>query len=223
LLIRCVDQNGPSICRSTILKDGDCLYRIDARAAEDVYEDLAEDFLVTLSSFHPLHPEGRPTAEPLVDAAYEAPVPFVYQRLKSWDAEEIHADEDRRVLRIVSKDEGEAIGRITLEIRKRGAGLNRERLAREYSDTMKESGVHLSGAAIAPTEPPKGFQSAAVYQPSAQFEGHQLDAPVLLFEHEEALVLVSLLGPSREESPEWWAINKRAFEIVRDSLRLGSG
>lgn len=221
LLVRHVDKKGTSIWRSMIHKDGSRLFRVEARADEDLYANHAEDLFVSLSSFRLLHPENKPTAESLHDASFSLPVPLTFQRLESWTVEPAIVDPDRCVLHLTSQHEGVEVGRITVEIRRPVENRSLNQLAIAFSEQLKSSGFRLGGAPILPITPPKRFQAAAVYQPTAQFEGDKLDSPVLLYQHEEAQILLALLGPSRETSPEWWAINKRAFEIVRDSLRIG--
>jgi hypothetical protein len=72
-----------------------------------------------------------------------------------------------------------------------------------------------------PIRPSTGFQTAYYYKPPARFGNNEFDTPVFFMQNELALALVSLLGPSASFAPEYWAINKRAFEIVRDSLVVG--
>lgn len=209
-----------SIYRSMIIKDGHRMFRIEGRTAERVYEDLAEDIFISLSSFRILQPERSSTAEPLIDAKFNSPAKLWFQHLESWKVVPVTIDNRECLLTIVSNHEGMEVGRIMLNVRKRTPELNLFNLVKDYSKQLKKSGVYLTGARIIPIQAPTAFQAAAIYQPSARYGSHQFDAPLLLFKNKEVFVLLSLLGPSRDESPEWWAINKRAFEIVRDTLQV---
>lgn len=221
LLVRCAHDHGAAICRGTIVKDGPRMFRIEARAAESAYAEWAEALLLCLASFELLNPLGDPTAEPVIEETSDGPAPFSFRRLNSWQILESVHGEPGQLLQLASHHEGAALGRITIEVCKKAPERQLERLARKYAERLKAEGIRLSGAAVIPTEPPGDFRAAAVFAPLATCTGHSFDSPVLLFEHDEALVLLALLGPTRGESPEWWAINKRAFEIVRDSLRIG--
>ena len=220
LLVRCDGDNGPTLRRGMIVKDGPRMFRVEARAAEDAYAELAEDLLTCLASFKLLHPEGTPTAEPVVEENLAGPVPFRFQRLDSWQTVETGDNDQGTILHLASRHEEQDVGRITIEVRKKSPEEGLQNLARDHAERLKAAGIHLTGAPVVPTEPPERFQAAAVFTPSAKYDGHAFDSPVLLFESDEALAMVALFGPTRQESPEWWAINKRAFEIVRDSLNV---
>lgn len=221
VLVRHTVAGRPSLWRGTILKDRDRLFRVEARAAEEIYPGLAQDLFVSVASFRLLHPEGRPTAEPLFESSHDAPVVVRFQRLASWDAAPPKADNCGCELQVTTHDLGVEVGRITVEVRTPLTGRTPYRLAQECAEHLKNRGFQLRGAPVLPVEPPAGFLAAAIYAPTARHEGREFDSPILLLQHAEALVALSLLGPARRESPEWWAINKRAFEIVRDSLVIG--
>ena len=220
MLVRCRDDSGSTIRRVMIVKDGSRMFRVETQAAEPAYGELAEDLLVCLTSFALLHPNGVPTAEPVVNEFRDGTVPFTFRRLESWPVLELAHDGGDKMLQLTSRHEGEAVGRITVEIRRKSSTCELQAVARSYAERLKSEGFHLHGAAVVPMKPPERFRAASVFAPSVSYAGHAFDSPVLLFEHDEALVLLALLGPTRQESPEWWAINKRAFEIVRDSLQI---
>jgi hypothetical protein len=89
-----------------------------------------------------------------------------------------------------------------------------------YAEELKQAGIRLLGAPILPTQPLPGFASASLYAPVAEIGGARFDAPTLLMREATRWILVGLLGPNRSVSGVWWAVARRAFEIVRDSLRL---
>ena len=121
--------------------------------------------------------------------------------------------------------EASCVGQITLQVfplanGKQAVDAPAEHI-QQYSDQLKSAGYHLGGAPVSPCSPILGFDTGVIYSPTASFDGHRFDTPVLAFENDEYTVLLGLIGICQDESPEWWAINKRAFEIVRDSLRVG--
>jgi hypothetical protein len=131
------------------------------------------------------------------------------------------ANDGRYKVRMVSRGILEQDAHLTVEIVQQTTTTTIRRLAEEQADRWKESGIHLAGASLVSLPPPPNFQEVVFFNPSATRDGRSVDCAMLLFSHAKVVVSLAILGPSREESPETWAINKRAFEIVRDSLTIG--
>ena len=49
-------------------------------------------------------------------------------------------------------------------------------------------------------------------------KGNPLEMRCNLFSETDYIVLLGLINPLRVSSPNWWSVNKRCFEIVRDSF-----
>ncbi len=220
LLVRFTVDDDARICRSILVKDGSKMFRVEVQVGESAYGELAEDLLLCLRSFTLLNPNGAPTAESVIEEKRDGDVPFLFQRFGSWPVRELVSDGRAKVLHLTSCHNEEVVGRIAIEVCRKSAEWGLQAIARDYAERLKSEGFHLQGAPIVPTKPPGLFDRAVLFAPPVSYAGHAFDSPVLLFEHDEALVLLALLGPTRQESPEWWAINKRAFEIVRDSLQI---
>jgi hypothetical protein len=158
----------------------------------------------------------------LAQEVHTEPLPFHFERPASWEIVKT-TDVDRgTILQLTGQHQRGATGQITVEVRKKSPELRLQCLVRDHAERLKADGIHLGGAPLIPITPPQWFQRAALFAPTATRDGCAFDAPVLLSEHDDALLLLALLGPTRDESPECWAINKRAFEIVRDSLAVGT-
>jgi hypothetical protein len=220
MLVRCVEDNVPTIRRGILVKDGSRMFHVEARAAESAYAEFAEDLFVCLISFELLNPTGELTSEPMIEEHHDGAVPFTFRCPCSWKTLQVADNGHGRILELTSQQDGRVVGRMIVEVRARSSGCDLQTLAAGHADRLRAAGIHFNGAPLVPIKPPERFQTAAVFAPAAECAGHTFDSPVLLFEHARGLVLLALLGPTRDESPEWWAINKRAFEIVRDSLRI---
>jgi hypothetical protein len=53
---------------------------------------------------------------------------------------------------------------------------------------------------------------------SGTFDGAEMEIRAVTLEIEGAVLLLALRGPARAMSADWWAINKRAFEIAQDTI-----
>jgi hypothetical protein len=219
VLTRGKSEFGPHIARRTACKDGDRMYHVQVRSAENVYSQLADKFLLCLASFRLVSPLGHRTAETLLNFQRDAPVPFSFQRLSSWNVVNEVMDGKTCAVELMDNSE-ENCGQVHIEVHRTGDAMGVIDLLQKRANAMKEMRFHLNGSPILPLLPPADFEAAAIYAPTAYRNASQFDCPVLALGRSRQAVTIGLLGPSRQESPEWWAINKRAFEVVRDSLRL---
>jgi hypothetical protein len=160
------------------------------------------------------------TAEPLARCWRNLPVSFHFDYPVSWQAMETFTGQDHCALNLINDYEGVCAGRIVLEVHRRNATQSAARMIQVYTEELQRMGVRRNGSPVISTKPTPDFAAAWVYVPAATYQEQSIDIPVLVFEHPLAVVLLGLIGPSKQTSPEWWAINKRAFEIVRDSLRI---
>jgi len=135
-----------------------------------------------------------------------------------WRVAELR-DDDHVGFECVGWHNDAATGRIVVVVKKRTVGDVGLTLVREHAESLKRN-MHLAGAPVVPVDPPPGYERAWVYQPNAHYNGSRFDAPVIAYENDEYVVMLALVGICREESPEWWQVNKATFELVRDTLRV---
>jgi hypothetical protein len=221
MLVKYSDEKGTWISRSTIVKDGPRLYYIEARAAPSTYSTLAEDFLMCLASFRLLYPNSSATAELLSETMCRTPVLVRFQRPEFWLCSPPSENPETNSIQLESRFDNADVGKITVDLHEPGNGTSMYRMANGHADRLKQRGIHLDGAALIPLQASPPYHGAVLYSPVATENGHEFEVPLLFLQHPTALVVLGLYTPSRNESPEWWAINKRAFEIVRDSLTIG--
>ena len=96
------------------------------------------------------------------------------------------------------------------------------------SDVMNRHFVELEKAMLQPKEAPwivvsgnSPIKNVVVADIQGSIEPCGLTLFTAAMEFGEAWVVVGLVSPDRETLPAWWAINKRAFEIVQQSFELG--
>lgn len=203
--------------RSRYLKDGAEVYRIDAAAPKEKYEEVAEDCAICLMSFQPTLPSQSDCAEELLECS-DSRLPLSFRYPASWQLEQINDHDELTAYELFHFHEGELCGRLRVEYHKRSAGEDAVQLIRRYADRLKQSGLHLNGAPIASKTPPLGFEGAHVYAPPATRDGEPVCVGIHCLERADAIVQVSFESPSRKVDQWSWAINKRTFEVIRESL-----
>ncbi len=116
---------------------------------------------------------------------------------------------------------GTATGRIQIEVNRIFNETNRMAALKAFVNKLKNAGLFISGAPVVPMPPRDGFTKASVFDGKATYKEFDFDCPAIIFEDDQYHILIGMIGISQFHSPEWWAFNKRAFEIVRDSIRVG--
>lgn len=84
----------------------------------------------------------------------------------------------------------------------------------KYLSQLKSSGIAASGGLLAGVVPPRGFDQAHRFFCRLGVGKHRLACQVHVLTHESRKCLISLLSPHRDDSRDWWAINKAAYELV---------
>jgi len=69
--------------------------------------------------------------------------------------------------------------------------------------------------------PPDEFEMASAALPSASQNQRDFDSPILIARKGETALLAALLCPVFAVDPMGWAVCRRTFEIIRDSIRIG--
>lgn len=220
-LMKIVYSAGFLIRRTMTVKDGSRVFLITAEVTESAYSAVAEEILISLQSFRLLNPDGAATAETLIKHCQPMPIGFHFDHPKSWQITEAFSDQDHCVLNLNTEFEGNCAGRIIIEVHRPDTTRSAINTIERYANELQQMGIRHNGAPVIPIQPTPNFTRAWAYAPTTTFQEQPIDAPALVLEHPLALALIGLIGPSRQTSPEWWAINKRTFEIVRDSLKIG--
>jgi hypothetical protein len=218
----CGENHRRRLVRSRVIKDGNRLFRIEVDAPFDRSGDTDADWDISLSSFTLLAPESSPAAEPL--CLYEANdgTSFSFRYPGSWrKVQPIPSGLVNRV-ELVNELHARTAGCIILEATPSGASTSATVRIREFAEYLKHSGVKLGGSPVVPVDGLPDFPVVYAYAPAAMKDGHDFAVWALWIRKAGSIVFLSFTGDGRKYSFENWAINKRAFEIVRDSLQIGA-
>lgn len=97
-------------------------------------------------------------------------------------------------------------------------------IAASFRRQLEERGMQVAGAPLYPTKVDFDCDRAFVYCPNASDESEQTESRIdrcagaLICERADEFMILSCIGASRADSLEWWAVNRRGFEIARESL-----
>lgn len=206
-----------SLGKMRTVKDGDRMFLITARSKPGRWSEFGDSAQVMLNSFGLTNPTKQVTAEPVKPYSVDSLPQGSFVCPASWEngTKVCQTDEAVFYLDLV---ESVSMGRIIVHLARESDQLNALTLAQMHSQRLQAMGFHVGGAPLAPAVNHAGQQACFDLNLLARYNESDFDARARINREGGIVGLVGLLSPARNASPELWAINKRAFEIVRDSL-----
>ncbi|MEZ6136602.1 MAG: hypothetical protein R3C53_17030 [Pirellulaceae bacterium] len=202
------------------VKDGKRLFLVGAMAAKNAWEDFKQHAAVSLASFILLHPQVAACAEPLTTAYVDPGNQISFQYPASWK-EKRYEESSETVICLTHSHSGVIVGELTAHYAAASSLTTPHKLAQFHSLRLRSRGFKVAGAPLL-TLPEIEFEEGYLYEPSVSLDSTRFVCPCIIFRVQNSLVLFGLVGPTQGDSPEWWAINKRALEIAYRSIRIGS-
>lgn len=202
--------------RTTALKDADRVFVIQASALEPEYTQLASEFLVALASFRLRRPERRPFAEPMLPFEWRLG-PFRFARPASWQPRISPPQRGHQHILLAQTQAGQPAGQIGVHFAHRDAG-SRAWLVERALSPFAERGIVLETGPIRRVRP-----GIRVWETDVEQTAGETTAAIrcVLLENLSHRACICLLGPARCVHEATWSVNRRAFELVRDSFQFG--
>lgn len=194
------------VFRSTVFKNAGIVYFLDVGVPQAEYSGRAAEILSILSSFEILSPNNELFAEKMGRFRL-ANKPHSFIHPSSWSIESSHGGE----IMILNENKGEKMGAIYLsEGRSESDGLT------NHLRHIEQDRVQLAESNIQLVPVDSRFDKAYAGNPKAGRDGKHLYIAMLTFQMRDLQASITLLSPTQTDNLIWWAINYRAFEIIRD-------
>lgn len=213
------EAGGGRACRSLAVKDGARVFVVQCTAGRQAYMQVADEFLVAVSTFGLLNPTGQRYAEPMKVHQVDGPAPCEFLFPESWveqpDPEPPPGGASASLLNL----RGEAwVGQFTFAAVPRGLEADHAGLVANYVGQLRENGLEVGAAELAPQPPAPPFKGIWGGAFGASLEGVPLEVYCYVIEHERAWLLFALVGARGDSDPEAQAINLRAFRVALQTL-----
>ncbi len=220
-------QNGQKwLCRSRMIKDGIRLFRIDFKVPEEIYPKFIDTCSIVLKSFKLLHPEEGGSVEQLNKHLCMIPEELSFRYPSSWVIQQnYNSSNEYTNISLSGKFDGYIKGKILLIIQryKNYSLLDciREFLM-EIIEELKNKFIYpIVNSPIFPFRPIANSRKTSIILLRAfACNKNYIIFPIIVAEYDNKLILLSLIPQSKDISNEEWAIQNRAFEIVRDTLKV---
>ena len=220
--------------QANTVKDGKRIFLIACSSSAGDYPKLADDFALAIRTFDLLAPERRVLAEdlrfhalPLSDQPR-----FAFPASWSFDAEPLVPDTlhgmpaasdamKSAACRIVAHDQGRWMGEISVFTRCRDdASVNSQKCLRAAVRVLESRHLRVRGACIIPLQGDKRFVGGCYSIVEAQSGGSDYECLVTVLERASYLLTLLSVGPTKQSAAQAWAVNRRAAEIIRESMRF---
>ena len=207
--------------RTRCYKDGDRLFRVACSCPDSEYDDQSKLILAPLHNFTLVEPTGEPFAEPVASitlpghANVQFDIPETYPQKRTANP--------RPGLTIVAYETESAdawAGEIHVGFAAASTGLSIGDVHLAQIEHLRSRKLDVFDSTIQPIEQTGPYRSASFVTANLVQEDSPYQAPFLLLEHETGIAIIGMISGRYENDPIWASINKRAFEIVRDSLAV---
>ncbi len=211
------------LVRMALSRDHNRFFLVCGFSTASEYLNFAKEIGVALVSFHLLQPSGKQYSEEMIEQRFDAPK-LSFLCPKSWLLKPAkNAPEGIAVCDLShGSEEVGIVGWIRVKIHSRT--VYPDFCAPEYLSSFREELADLKYLADvpifnAPIEPVGKFLQGGRYiiMPATR-DGKVSEIRLVILPTKDSWLVLSLLSPPRDRGPVEWMINKRAFEIVRDTL-----
>lgn len=208
-LLQFEQSNSLFIERATITIHGPWLICLSCLAQEGAYSALAETFGMVVTSFRLLNSPSPSTIEPRL--AHHLPAGLQFNCPPSWQP---HSVTEKTIA--LSNGEANQL-RVTLLDKK--VITQPEQVIEHLLDEFPEVSVQaLQHQAPLPSPHAERFPEGRLMIYQGEQAGQAQELWLSRFEEDSHYVTVALLTPARQEQFYPWAVNKRAYGIVLESL-----
>lgn len=218
-----VIEETPFTMRAVARVDGDRLFFVSAFCPSSVYASLEQTFGLMVASFDLTYPTTVTNIEPRLPLRVGGKIRL--QHPSSWRPR-MHENlpKGRYAVDLYQIDDADSLqGLIRIKLAEKGEISSIPLMLQRAKAELTEAGVELLGELHnAPVESPyELFKSGQLLIFEASIEGSPSpqEAWIYLFETVSHFTALSLLTPAREHDHYVWAINRRAFELILNSIK----
>lgn len=212
-----------AIARFSLSHDGNRFFLVCGYCPVSAYPRFAKDIGVAIVSFRLLKPSGKLSVEDMVTHEMTDPAAaFTYP--KSWTlVPGTSAPKGISALDLYNGDDTTGtIGWIRVKAASKSAypEATAEQYVNSFLEEVAASGFKFDNAVFnAPIDPAPKFVAGGRYIVFPVFKENEVsEARIAVMPSQDTWFVLSLLSPARDRGLQEWMVNKRAFEILHNSL-----
>lgn len=212
-------NNQKYILRSKNYKDDNRVFLVECSCPERSYDELSEEFFIALASFKMISLKNKYYVEDLQKIFCKNPLVFYFNFPSSWSKKHKIINKSANLEILLERPSATLENLIYLVVCQSEKTKSISKMAEQHLSNLSSLGFRISGAHLEPVAANR-FSKAYFANHYAIRKNIKYQSPFLIIEYGSANFLINLISIVRELSPIEWAINKRTFEIVRDTLKV---
>ncbi len=213
-----------SITRTVGIKDGNRIFVISCSVDSGKYnKETADEFFIAVATFKLLHPSQDRYAEKMKTYYFgePKPVPIQFSFPASWLSETDPTPPPRgNAVFFLNKNKDKTLGHISFCSVPPNAFPTAQDFFKFYCSRLKQNGLGITEKLLK-KEPSSAYEQAYTVFTSGKMHGAACEISCVVIIEKGAMVLVALVSPSEKTDMGAWAINRRAFNILLETLKVG--
>jgi hypothetical protein len=221
-----IPEQGPFAGRFVALKWDNRLFLIALRTPRHVYEQIAEDFFLTLANFQPADTSNTiPLAQPTIQVSGTAPLAWQSILPDSWIVRADVADAtvssfQAQCKTLENTPDQNPFGHLSFAMADHFLAVDAKDAAQKFIQAATETGATFEQDWFQAEPTPPGYKSSHLFASPGQLtlkpSGQTIDVEFRcrILEHERAWFTAGLTGPRKESSPVAWMHNRRSLDLL---------
>jgi len=208
------------VLRSIAIKDGNRIFALFGRAFENNYPDVAETFLLAVTSFELMYPTLERFAEDIIQVSVEKPVMAEFQFPASWVMKKDKYNSDDVYTISFYNHKGETVvGVFTYSAISKRIEESKESLLKNYLDNFTDNGFKILGEQkITPGEYGENTWQAMIQLNDKK--GNDFEITAVFVDGGQAINMFSILSFIDPAHTDIHIINKRAHEMAIGTFKF---
>jgi len=207
-------------CRLFTIKDKNRIFLFIGKTLSENYKEHEESFLLALQSLVLLNPTKELYAEPFKEEDINAPYQAVLRFPSLWDKKvETAESKDEMSLSLINREGNTLLGQINIVLLSATLNLTYHDLIGTWIDKLKANGLTVRGNSKTAKSVNNGNKTITSWQGEASSEGVPVELQSNIIEHEKGFLMLNLITSPASYAYENWAINRRAYEILYNTVR----
>jgi len=207
-------------------KWGPRLFVLCFRTPLDRYEELADDFFVTIATFAALDDSLGLFAEKVLTIQDKAPIPFRLVIPESWivvpdpPGPEVSSFQATQIPPAPGPDLHVLHGKLSFAVAARHLAKSPRAAANAYLDAVRELGVVIEHDKFLEEKAEPPFERSWLLVSGVKKGEHPGEVRCRVMLTDKVWVIAGVLGPTRAVGALSWMANKRALDVVTSTLKL---
>jgi len=202
------------IFRLLVIKDGNRLFLLKAKANMKIYKQYEESFLLAIQSFQLLNPNKEIYAELFKQYTTKNPYKIALRYPTSWKYRAEKDDLAISSFSLINQKDKVMLGHINTVLAPASLSIKPIDMLQTWIDKMKANNILAENTINHAKTKQLKHGKITTWKSKAIRDNASIELNSSIIEHKKGLLMFSLISPSKTRNHNSWAVNQRAYEIL---------